>query len=351
MRKKTLLSLGLLTILVIGLVGLSSATADQHADLFPVTETSVQADGTMEDESVIWILPGPRSLDPDVFGTPDQPLMTNWLSERERSTNGEGNQYTTTVDATPFSNITEFIEGTIWANITDKTPNDGDESMDMANLEANFTDPMNKNSYYVKVKKVISEGSDHPFFGGVGTNVMIHGMTGIGQPLLPQVMAYSTVWAVGDLYINNSIAEANMNRLVHFMLTPRLRTTEFELEFGVADPDQLEVHLVLPPTQLIEGRPADKAVQTNYTLPNGQSQPFLHVNFYNINASSIPEGARAQTTTTIIESTLPTITITPNLNDGGTGATTGTKTFGFTGLAVLMSLAVIIPAVKRRRND
>ncbi len=61
-------------------------------------------------KGVLWVLPGPRRLDANVFGTPQQPLGLEpgvGVPLENRLTNEDGTAYTTTADPTPFGD--EFV--------------------------------------------------------------------------------------------------------------------------------------------------------------------------------------------------------------------------------------------------
>lgn len=125
---------------------------------------------------------------------------------------------------------------------------------------------------------VIPMGPDHPFFGGVGTNVLMHGATGIGTPLVAEEFSYITVWGIGDIYIDDELVDSK--RVVHIMVSERTRGDDFKVGFGVAKPDELEIHLAMPPLKGSPTGPVPSPVPTGVTLPNGMPQPFVHVNFY-----------------------------------------------------------------------
>ena len=334
---------GLSAILLLGIViGSSSISvsavtlATPPGDLFKASTISVSATATQPNES-IWMLPGPRSLDPNVFGTPDNPLKTNWLPDSMRNRTSDNSTYTTTADMTPFSNKTKSITGSFSMTINDETLLDNPNSKDTATLETNFTDPSGNTDYYVKLEKLIPVGPDHPFFGGVGRNVLMHGFTEIGTPLMPTSVSYITLWGFGDLYINGSLTDSK--RMIHVMVSQRVRTDNFELGFGVYDENQLEIHVILPNTKITSTGPIDDPVPTGFKLPNGMTQPFFHVNFYNIQVT--------------IQSTTPTETVTTTVFSTSTGLTTETSTVtspGFTNIIVLIAIIAAIPIVNLLRK-
>ncbi|MFV2014937.1 MAG: hypothetical protein ACC656_05895, partial [Candidatus Heimdallarchaeota archaeon] len=167
------------------------AVATSHNVFIPEVTVSVTATATKDNES-IWMLPGPRSLDPAIFGTPAAPLKTNWLPEAMRNTTLDGTAYTTTAGMTPFSNKTKPITGNLSLSVKDVTEMDSMTSLDEASFNANFTDPMGKNQYQVVLKQLLPVGPDHNFFGGVGINTYMHGETEIGTPLMPASVSFVT---------------------------------------------------------------------------------------------------------------------------------------------------------------
>ncbi|MDQ4077687.1 MAG: hypothetical protein M3220_15755, partial [Chloroflexota bacterium] len=73
---------------------------------------------------VRWILPGPRALDPDVFGTPDQPLGLEepiGVPLEQRRVSSDGEAFTTTRGPTAHSDQGEPISGTLRADVVDIT--------------------------------------------------------------------------------------------------------------------------------------------------------------------------------------------------------------------------------------
>ncbi|MDQ6960289.1 MAG: hypothetical protein Q9M27_04600, partial [Mariprofundaceae bacterium] len=77
-----------------------------------------------------WVLPGPRALDPAVFGTPDHPAMWNQAPfpligippKLRQSMNGK---YTIVDHATPFSDWRAIGVGDLHMKLTDLTAIDG----------------------------------------------------------------------------------------------------------------------------------------------------------------------------------------------------------------------------------
>lgn len=267
----------ILLALVIGLALFLPATATHRASMLPLgTNISVRARS-----DVLWILPGKRELDPEVFGTPDNPKMVEMLPLEERMVSEDGESFTTTAGPTPFSDKVAPVEGNINIEVDDRSPVDDPNSFDDAKLSATFSGPKGENDYRVVLRDLIRVGPEHQFFGGVGTGVWMHGSTGIGEPLMPAIWSYVTLWGFGDVYRNGE--KVGEKRLIHSMVTPKVRNENNELMFSQSENiRELNVHLILPPTKIVGGKPTDSPVPTGYMLPNGQEQPFFHVNFYDV---------------------------------------------------------------------
>jgi len=279
MANNTTLIIGVVIALILGgIIGYAGVSPKEVVKevTVPGTEISVQASG-----DGIWMLPGKRELDPELFGTPDNPLKTNLLPVAMREVSDDGSSFTTTAGVGPFSNnVKPITGGTISISVKDLTLLDSPNSKDEATLEATFTDPSGQNTYKVVLKKLIPMGPDHQFFGGVGTDVYMHGSTEIGTPLMPTMMSYVTLWGFGDLYRNDELIDSM--RIIHVMVSERQRTDDFKLGFGAAKPDELEIHVIMPPTKASPSGPVGNPVPTGFILPNGVEQPFIHVNYYNI---------------------------------------------------------------------
>ncbi|PUU88094.1 MULTISPECIES: hypothetical protein [Halanaerobium] len=268
-KKLTLISVVLSLIFLISLL----MTVNTYVLAQDGTKTTVTAKG-----KGIWILPGLRKLDPEIFGTPDKPLRLEAVPLENRVVSEDGESFTTTKNPGPFSNNVKEITGKLNIEVWDRTILDTPKSQDIAALTAEFTDPSGKNTYQVKLQKLIPVGPDHQFFGGAGTNIFMHGTTGIGDPQMPNSWSYLTLWGMGNFYRNGKLLDTN--RIVHVMVTQRLRDENYKLGFGIAQQDELEIHLIMPNEKVSEGHPVVSPLPTQFKLPNGQSQPFIHVNFY-----------------------------------------------------------------------
>ncbi|NOX22243.1 MAG: hypothetical protein GXP36_04000 [Actinobacteria bacterium] len=232
---------------------------------------------------VRWILPGVRKLDPAIFGTPGNPLRTDLIPEAMRAVDGD---LYTTAGPTPFSDNSAPIEGHARVKVKDVTSVAGSTTQDKINAKFEFTSPDGETEYTVVVKNALPEIADHENFGGVGVNALQHGATGIGTPLMPQLMAYIAFWGPADLYVNGELQNGgdDQMRFVHFMLSERVRSSVddgYTLAFDdQVDPEgSLQAHLILPPVALTAAGPTGNPVPTGFILPNGAEQPFLHIMF------------------------------------------------------------------------
>jgi len=260
---------GVLAILAAGmtLAGANGAMAQMKP-----AEMTAAANGT-----AIWQFPDRRALDPALFGTPAEPFNVELLPLSNRLVSDDGKTYTTIKNPAMFSNNIKMISGEFNMSVVDATAKDGMKSKDEIAMEASFVGPDGQN-FRVTMNKVIPKGPDHPFFGGVGTNVLMHGGTGIGTPLVAEEFSYITAWGIGDFYVDGEMVDSG--RVVHIMVSERTRDDDFKVGFGVAKPDELEIHLAMPPVKGSPNGPVASPVPTGVKLANGNIQPFIHVNFY-----------------------------------------------------------------------
>lgn len=271
-RNERLLRQGALAILALGLTA-TVATAQTTGEKWTGPGTmAASADGT-----AIWQFPDRRELDPALFGTPETPINAELLPLENRLANDSGSAYTTIKNPAMFSNKIAMIEGAFDMQVRDLTAEDGPTTKDEIEMVAEFAAPDGR-QIRIEMNRVIPKGPDHPFFGGVGTDVLMHGASGIGTPLVTEEFSYITAWGIGDMYIDG--AKVDENRIVHIMVSERTRDDEFKIGFGVAKPDELEIHLAMPPAKASASGPVPSPVPTGVMLPNGKEQPFIHVNFY-----------------------------------------------------------------------
>lgn len=276
---------------------------------------------------VKWILPGPRRLDPTIFGTPEMPLGFEeeiGIPIENRSLSDDGTEFNSTTNDTPYSDNFSRINGSFTMNLTDVTPVDVNESEDMAEAEFNFTDPAGEIEYRVVLTDIIRVGQSHPVLGGVVIDGIAHGRSSIDTRLEPTSYAYGGVWGVGELYINGTLVSED--RVMHAMATERVRSPGedgYRLLFDNELPHQgIQVHLVLPEKVMSgNGTIMDEPVPTNYTLPDGEEQPFIHVAFDEPQLEGLE----------ILNFINATGNVTDNMTDNMTGNQTGNMTGNQTG--------------------
>lgn len=188
--------------------------------------------------------------------------------------------YTTTLMPTPFSDKFARVTGSLSLMARDVSAMDGPDTEDEVDFTATFTNPKGV-EYKVVVKKAIPRGPDHPFFGGVATNHLMHGMTGIGTRLMPTQFVYLAFWGLGDLFVKGKKVDAH--RIVHVMLGEKVRDENYKLVFDKdVNHEATHLHLILPPVKGSPKGPIQSPVPTGFILPNGKQQPFLHIMFETI---------------------------------------------------------------------
>jgi len=264
-----------------------SDTAIKHSTATPAggkIEINVKGGG-----DVRWILPGFRRLDPSLFGTPAKPLGFEpdvGVPIAMRKKNADGSAWTTTARPTPFSDNYKMISGGFSLKAKDKSVYDSPLSRDSAKFVAKFTSPGGGNHYKLTVTKVIPVGRQHPFLGGVGTNFVQHGTTGIGTKLMPTAFTYVAFWGIGRLEVNG--VEVANNRVVHMMTTCAVRDANYKLVFDKqVDCSRLQTHLLLPNMVVTPKGPMMSPVPTAFILPNGVEQPFMHIMFGHNSVSGV----------------------------------------------------------------
>lgn len=321
-----------------GLLGSSPAAADakrienlKRANQQFAVEAS-QAAGN----SVHWILPGPRRIDPYVFGTPPEgpsspqrsdghiahkiwyfeqhrpdvvgllagdenhdplPLPVG-LPEKARATNEAGDRYTKTEMPVPFSDravgseTSPNLDGSLDLTYIDRAGFDGQGTgEDEIDLDIWFTDPAG-NHYEFDIHHLERHDGAHLHGQGVVTGAYMHGITSIGTPLMPTQYAFGSLWAVGDLLINGEVtSHRNRDRTIHIMTTQTVRTADYSLAFdedlplgehGNPDPylgNHTHTHVMLPPIKETDDGPRRVPLKTGFELPNGMPQPFIHFMF------------------------------------------------------------------------
>lgn len=243
-----------------------------------------------------FVLPGPRRLDPAVFGTPKQPSglqpgifpIGPGVPLNLRLTSDDDSEYTITRKATPFSDWQEAGVGTFSLDVTDQTAGDGVKTKDRVQFEAKFQTP-DGTSLRVVVKKPLHMGMDHPFFGGVVTDHLLHGVTGLGTGLMPTEYALVAFWAMGDIYRGKELV--NENQIIHVMITENVRAHPYTLVFDsdVGEGPGLVMHLMIPPYRATPKGPQQQPLRTGFV-------PFPFVKRHMMNAKKammgMPEGMK-----------------------------------------------------------
>ena len=237
-------------------------------------------------------LPDKRELDSDVFGTPDMPLaytgtpgMTGVPVPFRKAENG---QFTQLKRKTPFGNkSTAMPNGTMTLKAKDVTATDAATTEDEVKFKASWEDKQG-NTYAVRCCEMLaSAGAEFPTFGGVVTNHLLHGFSGVGTPLMPTEYTYAAFWGMGAVLKNGEVVDKP--RLVHGMLTEYVRKEGYKLaKDSEVTPTRRHFHLMVAPFMPVKGKHkfTHDNVSTGFTLPNGKELPFWHVMFENLNIES-----------------------------------------------------------------
>ncbi len=229
-------------------------------------------------------LPDNRRIDPNIFGSPKMPRAfegTPGITGLPLMARGIKNgNYTKMKMKSPFGDKHLTVgDAQLKIKAVDATSTDAAVTKDQLQFEASWKDKAG-NTYTVKAGKLITRGLEFPTFGGVATNLILHGFTGLGTPLMPSEYTYFAFWAIGDIYKNGELVDKM--RIVHGMLTEYVRTKGYKLALdSEVTPTAMHFHLMVPPfkpnmkTMAFEQTP----VKTGFKLPNGMSLPFWHVMF------------------------------------------------------------------------
>jgi len=218
--------------------------------------------------STRWVLPGPRFLDPAVFGSPAHPVgfeqapfpLIGIPPKLRQSMNGK---YTIVDHATPFSDWMVVGVGSVSMKLVDATAIDGARTKDKVDFVATFESPDKMHGYKVVVKKALPHGFGYPFFGGVVTNHLLHGGTAIGTRLMPTEFTYAGFWGVGDIYVDGRLT--NPKQIVHVMLGEFVRGDNQHLQFdGGVDPHGMTLHLMVPPYKATPKGPVMAPLRSGY---------------------------------------------------------------------------------------
>lgn len=249
----------------------------------PVTVTLGQRVG-----GVFVGLPDHRRLDARVFGTPEMPRMLTGTpgvtGVPPMAREAEDGRYTRMAMPSPFGDAHVVLpDGRLTLRATDATATDAATTEDEVEMMASWKDG-DGNTYEVRCCAMLAtHGMEFPTFGGVVTNHVLHGFTGIGTALMPSEYAYLAFWGMGEVRKNGEVVDAP--RLVHGMLTEYVRTDGYRLAMDEeVTPTRTHFHLMVAPFKPVLDQltfePAP--VQTGFTLPNGMALPFWHVMFENL---------------------------------------------------------------------
>jgi len=237
-------------------------------------------------------LPGKRALDPVVFGPKKMPRhyagtpMITGVPPMLRVPDGKGGQQTAV--PTPFGNkFVVMANGKLKIKALDATATDAATTRDSVHMMASWQDAAG-NTYAVKCcLKMAAHGVEFPTYGGVATNTIMHGFTGIGTPLMPSEFTYFAFWGMGEVDKNGETLDKP--RLVHGMLTEYVRKGGYALGFDHdVTPTRLQFHLMVAPfaPDMQNGVFMKKPVNTGMKLPNGMTLPFWHVMFENLDVNA-----------------------------------------------------------------
>ncbi|RMF73264.1 MAG: hypothetical protein D6740_04210, partial [Alphaproteobacteria bacterium] len=240
---------------------------------------------TQQGGGVFIALPDFRKLDPHVFATPARPRWhggSPGITGVPFAVRGVADgHYTRLKKLSPFGDKYVFLrKAHLELQLTDATATDAATTADRVRMVASWEDAKG-NRYTVKCcLKLAAHGLEFPTFGGVVTNHLVHGFTGIGTPLMPTEFAYAAFWGMGEVSKNGKVLAKP--RMVHGMLTEYVRTQGYALATDdQVDGSRWHFHLMVPPKKPVpaETRYADSPVPTGFMLPNGKQLPFWHVMF------------------------------------------------------------------------
>lgn len=283
----------------------------------PTTGRGLQQDGStseygysvratqQEGTPVNWVLPGPRRISEEVFGTPENPLRGDQAIQRAkqrnpgmadlldrfpfpvglptemRQTSGDGSAYTVTSVPTPFSDDHRPVDGHIDITYMDRSPWAGfRQGRDQVELDVQFTDPAG-NTYTVDVTQLDRRSKNHA--GGVLVGGLIHGTIGIGSPLFPKVYNYGAFWGIGTIDLNDG-EQTWENQVIHFMTTQMARDHNYALavdeNMPLAEPflgANHHTHGFIFPVQMTREGPQFRPLNVPFPPDRDQGQPFIHI--------------------------------------------------------------------------
>jgi len=257
-----------------------------------------------------WVLPGRRQLSEYVFGTPDNPRMTSqhWIDQAEgpvkelleeqptqvglpvelRRTNEDETEFTIADVLTGFSDSAQETEGELDMTYMDRqpwdTPGEPGDTRDTAEVTARFNDPAG-NEYEAVLDHVVQPPiPPWETGGGVVTGTWLHGVTGTGSPLMPRLFNHAALWGVGALRVNGEVVDEG--RVIHFMTTENVRKADdyalaLDEELPLSEDERFlghphHTHLFMPPFKATPDGLQSSPLPTEFELPNGETQPFIH---------------------------------------------------------------------------
>ena len=237
-------------------------------------------------------LPARRALDPTVFGPPKMPRhyagspIITGVPPMLRVKTANGGFRTKVL--TPFGDKHIVLpNGRLTISAVDATATDAATTKDRVKMVASWQDKAG-NTYEVKCcLKLAAHGLEYPTFGGVVTNTIMHGFTGIGTPLMPSEFTYFAFWGFGEVSKNGKTLDKP--RLIHGMLTEYVRTQGYALGWDRdVTPTRTQFHLMVPPVKpnMKKGVFAKAPVKTGFVLPNGKHLPFWHVMFETLDVTA-----------------------------------------------------------------
>ena len=237
-------------------------------------------------------LPDKRKLDPRVFGNPKMPMKfagtPGITGVPLMARDVENGKYTEMNMLSPFGDKhMTMMNGNLKINAMDVTATDGAKTKDMVKMDATWQDK-DGNTYEVKCCEMLAaHGMEFPTFGGVVTNHILHGFTGIGTPLMPSEFTYFAFWGMGAVLKNGKVLDKP--RMIHGMLTEYVRKEGYKLAFDdEITPTAQQFHLMVAPFKpvMAEDTFAKSPVKTGLKLPNGMELPFWHVMFESLKVNS-----------------------------------------------------------------
>jgi len=293
-------------------MGASAAGADKSGPLINKATIKQEAGKT-----VYWVLPGPRELSEEVFGTPGNPKRTlkQKLAQVEkppirellkavpplvsapmkfRETNEAGTKFTMFAHPTPFSDKARplppdksgYFKSTYLDRVPEDQPGKPGNTPDEVELEAWFHDPAG-NKYRLEFDHVVQPPfPGYTTQGGVFIDGWLHGTTDTGTPLMPKEYTRAAWWGVAHLHVNGEKVDT---KVAHMMTTEVVRDRGYELaldEEMPLDPSERHIpdqphhtHLIVLPIKPTPKGPVHEPVNTAFELPNGKKQPFIHMMF------------------------------------------------------------------------